>query len=248
MGGGGKGGPKGPSPQDIAKAEFSQAKGYWENYGKWRGEAQTSYERELADLRARAGASGGGPQSELLAQLEAERTGKYEQELKGLQSGEHGSFLTSYFQKTQKELVSSAQQREAFQAQTSQGNAFGKGGTALTPDQAMASGENTGTTVAAFPPVLSILLGSRSYNAQQFGGTFSGMSSADLQKMSMEDFYARAFGDKSVQETPEQRAEREARVAGGGAARRETGRTAGGGAAGANLIRSDEKLGSTGWW
>ena len=94
MGGGGKGG--GGAPRVTAADLERQARGYWQSYSQWVQEAGASREQDIANLRARMGASGGAG-SELFERQIAEREQQYQTELQSLREGEHGRWLQDYF-------------------------------------------------------------------------------------------------------------------------------------------------------
>ena len=86
----GGGGPRGPTPQE----EKASAKAYWDNYSQWQSDATKSKGKKLGDIRARY--AGQGALGKILMDAEIS---KYNEEMGGLQKGEHGTALQKYYDK-----------------------------------------------------------------------------------------------------------------------------------------------------
>jgi len=82
-----------PTPQEY----FDQAQGYYENYRQWTGDETARYERDVATNRARYGASGSAADNPMLNKVNEARTTSYHEAMSDLEGGEHGKYLTQYY-------------------------------------------------------------------------------------------------------------------------------------------------------
>ena len=92
LGGGDKEG-KAPSAEDF----YTQAKGYYANYSKWTGEEKERLDKDSAAIRARYSAGGGRGDSTYMDKMLGAREDSYHEAMADLEGGEHGKFLTAYF-------------------------------------------------------------------------------------------------------------------------------------------------------
>jgi hypothetical protein len=92
-------GPATPSPADYRK----QAEQYWGNYGQWTADETARYEKDMARVRATQGASTGPNMSGVFAD---KRQKEYEARMQELKGGEHGKFLTDYYNEGKKSIAS----------------------------------------------------------------------------------------------------------------------------------------------
>jgi hypothetical protein len=193
-------GPATPSPADYRK----QAEQYWGNYGQWTADETARYEKDMARVRATQGAANGPNMSGVFAD---KRQKEYEARMQELKGGEHGKFLTDYYNEAMKDFkkpLSTKAQREL----------LGKMGADI-PER-MYSEERTSQPKGKYGFTWTDEM------RNQFGG----------KKPTMEEFYSKSFGaQKAEGMSSEEQAKQRARMAGG---RQRTG--AGGGAGGAGTV------------
>ncbi len=82
---------------------FEQAKGYYGTYSKWTKEAKDRYKSDSAKNRAASASSGGN--GDMLEAVQNKRANEQATSLKDLENGEHGRFLTAYFNETKRGIL-----------------------------------------------------------------------------------------------------------------------------------------------
>jgi len=242
-------GPAAPSPADYRK----QAQQYWGNYGQWTADETARYEKDMARVRATQGAANGPNMSGVFAD---KRQKEYEARMQELKGGEHGKYLTDYYNEAQKSIAK-AYELKPYQPHNeddygasihNRRKARGKYGyehKLSKEDQALM---DRGNQLQQYIYQMK----DSDYDYQDYGfGRNRGKSKlsaheselADINtqlsqrakaasSMSMEDFYAQQFGTKKAEGmSSEEQAKQRARMAGG---RQRTG--AGGGAGGAGTV------------
>ena len=116
---GGGGGKEGEVPS--AKEYYAQAKEYYANYSQWTKDETDRYNRDIASNNARYSAGGGRGDNEYLDTLNKARETSYHDAMKDLERGEHGSFLTAYFNETKESMKGSLADYAAPGAMTAKG-------------------------------------------------------------------------------------------------------------------------------
>ncbi|RKX21687.1 MAG: hypothetical protein DRP45_12020, partial [Candidatus Zixiibacteriota bacterium] len=90
-----------PSAQDL----YDQAEGYYANYGQWIKAATDQYERDISMNKASYGAAGGRGDDAYLKKINDARATSYHETLAELEGGEHGKYLTNYFNKAKEAVL-----------------------------------------------------------------------------------------------------------------------------------------------
>ena len=127
FGGGGSKEGEVPSPEDY----YTQAKEYYANYSQWTKDATDRYERDLSMNQARYSAGGGRGDNAYLKTLNDARTKTYQEEMKDLEGGEHGKFLTAYFNDAKQSMKGQLGDFAAPNAMTAKGAFRNRGGSEL---------------------------------------------------------------------------------------------------------------------